>query len=30
MPLSASMRAEIGPDGVPQELLSGRIVAEAG
>jgi hypothetical protein len=29
LPLSASLRAEIGPDGVPQNLV-GRIVADAG
>jgi len=29
LPLSASLRAEIGPDGVPQSL-SGRIVADSG
>jgi hypothetical protein len=29
LPLSVSMRGEIGPDGVPQEL-TGRIVAEGG
>src|SRR4029077_19420055 len=29
MPLSASLRGEIGPDGVPQALV-GRIVADAG